>query len=214
MNYIFNYLSRHFSEVPPLTFYREIFPAGELQKKGEREEGKYSAIAIQFVSPSKRKRFTVTDDLNALEGLLRTDDFVIMAPVSYAGKERKNGNARFLYALAFDLDGIGEIGNLKDLFHQFDSGHLPRPTYVVQSGNDGLHLYYQLVEPVPCFDNIKKQLSRLKRSLTERIWNDFVTTLSNAVQYQSVFQGWYYVKKKYNLNAQIFPLTSDRYGLI
>lgn len=27
-------------------------------------------------------------------------------------------------------------------------------------------------------------------------------------------RNWYYVKKKYNLNAQIFPLTSDRYGLI
>lgn len=66
MNYIFNYLSKNFSEVSPMDFYREIFPAGELQKKGEKEEGKYSAIAIQFVSESKRKRFTVTDDLKAL----------------------------------------------------------------------------------------------------------------------------------------------------
>jgi len=33
MSYIFNYLSHRFPEVPPITFYREIFPAGELQKK-------------------------------------------------------------------------------------------------------------------------------------------------------------------------------------
>ena len=31
---------------------------------------------------------------------------------------------------------------------------------------------------------------------------------------REVRRNWYYVKKKYNLNAQIFPLTSDRYGLI
>lgn len=196
MDYIFNYLSQRFSEISPLEFYREIFPEGELQRKGEMEEGKYNAIAIQFVSEEKRKRFTITDDLALINELIEGDYFTIIAPVSYAGKERVNANARFLYALAFDLDGIGEEGNLNDLFHQFQSGHLPRPTFVVQSGNDGLHLYYQFIEPVPCFNNIKKQISRMKRSLTDRIWNEFVTTLSNAVQFQSAFQGFRMVGSK------------------
>ena len=60
---------------------------------------------------------------------------------------------------------------------------------MVFSGN-GLHLYYQFIRPLPMFKNIVTQLARVKHELTRIIWNGFVTTLEDNVQYQSLFQGF------------------------
>ena len=49
---------------------------------------------------------TITDDLDVIGDMAGTDDFCLMSPISYAGKSRKSSNARFMYALAIDLDGI------------------------------------------------------------------------------------------------------------
>ena len=43
-----------------------------------------------------------------------------MSPISYAGKQRKSGNARFIYAIAIDLDGINSEKNLEVLFKQIE----------------------------------------------------------------------------------------------
>ena len=57
--------------------------------------------------------------------------------------------ARFLYALAFDLDGVG-MPQLRDVLHQMNKDILPKASFVVNSGT-GLHLYYILSEPVPMY---------------------------------------------------------------
>ena len=45
-NLLEEYLDAHFEQVLPKEFYRDIFPAGELETKGEQVHGKYNAIAL------------------------------------------------------------------------------------------------------------------------------------------------------------------------
>lgn len=189
------YLEQHFNEVEPLCFYRSIFPKGELGVKGKKEKGVYNAIAVELL-PKKEdnqreniKRYTITDDLDNLKSLIHSDNFSIISPITYAGKSRESINARFIYAIAIDLDGITTTQQITDLFYQMENNKNPLPTYTVFSGS-GLHLYYQFEEPVPCFKNIVVQLSKLKKELTKGIWNRYTTSLYNTPQIESLFQGF------------------------
>lgn len=196
-----DFLSARFDEVEPFDFYRDLFPAGELERQGEFVTGKYCGIAIEIVSNKKAKRYSLTDELSLIDKLRKSKNFCVISPVSYAGKSQKQENARFMYAIVFDVDGIRFDGadpvGLRSILHQIEDGtslenggsFLPRPTYIVSSGT-GLHLYYLLERPIPLFRNVIKQLAAYRRALTKRIWNMYVTTLSENVQYESVTQGF------------------------
>lgn len=191
--FILKYLNTFYEEVQPLDFYRAIFPAGELEEKGKLQQGKYNAIAVELLPKNKEKsnakRHIITDDLKLLEQLQESDNFIIISPISYAGKSRQATNARFIYAIAIDLDGITEEHHIIDFFHQIEIEYIPKPTYIVFSGT-GLHLYYHLEKPLPCFKNITKQLTELKKALTKKIWNKYITSLSDKPQIESLFQGF------------------------
>lgn len=188
MDFKEDYLSKHFEEITPKEFYRNIFPEGELQEQGVYGDKKYNAIAVELAD--KIKRYTLTDDLEVLDQLLQSENFIIISPISYVGKSRSSDNARMMYALAIDLDGVNKEINMIDLFHQIEKvEHLPKPTYTVISGS-GLHLYYVFEKPIPLFKNIVEQLTRLKNDLTRKIWNGWVTDLNEKVQYQSIYQGF------------------------
>lgn len=196
MNVREEYLSTFCDELEPIEFYRELFPQGELQSEGEDGNWKPNAIAVELLQKGKGKpvrRYTVKDDLSKIEELLTHENFIIMSPIAYVGKSREAKNARYIYALAIDLDGVEERRNIHDLFYQMDgngpSNYLPKPSYIVSSGN-GLHIYYAFKEPIPCFKNIVEQLSRMKHELTRKLWNGFVCKYEDNVQYQSVFQGF------------------------
>ncbi|PVE14361.1 hypothetical protein DDA98_14670 [Clostridium perfringens] len=201
MNLLTEYLLHHYYEVRPIDFYRDIFPSGELQEKGIYEKGKYNAIAVEVTKEKKENgkdkvlRHTITDDLNKINEIISRDNFCLMSPISYIGKERNSDNARILYALAIDLDGvIIKEGNdpfgLRTLIHQIENiNRIPMPTYIVSSGT-GLHLYYVFEKPIMLFKNVVKQLQKYKRELTRIIWQDYITKLSDNVQYESLFQGF------------------------
>ncbi len=74
-------------------------------------------------------------------------EFAIMSPVGYSGRNRTAKNARWLYGIAVDLDGV-EMEQLRDVFHQMKHDFIPQCTYCVNSGH-GLHLYYLFEKPVP-----------------------------------------------------------------
>lgn len=191
-NFILKYLHQHFDEITPQAFYRNLFPAGELETKGKQETGKYNAIAVELLSAEDKtqaKRYIINDDLKQIDSLLKSDNFIIISPISYAGKSRISSNARFIFALAFDMDGITTQAQLTDLFYQFENEILPTPTYTIFSGS-GLHLYYHFEKPIPCFENIVKQLAKLKKALTTKIWNKYTTDLYTSIQYESLFQGF------------------------
>ena len=139
----------------------------------------------------------MTDDLEKLDEVVSRDNFCIMSPISYIGKSRQAKNARYLYAMAIDLDGITSKKRFNFLMQQIENGDqmmgfvwgLPRPTYVVSSGT-GLHLYYVFQEPIPLFQNIVDELEKLKRRLTWQAWTQGASELHDNVQYESLFQGF------------------------
>lgn len=189
------YLEQYFDELTPKEFYRALFPAGELATHEEKQKkGKYNAIAVELLpqadkNKSNVKRYILTDELDYLEELEKKDNFIIISPISYAGRSRKAENARYIYAMAIDLDGMTREQNIIDLFFQMDNDIIPRPTYTIASGS-GLHLYYCFEQPIPAFKNITKQLQALKQDLTKQIWNKYITELYEKPQLQSLFQGF------------------------
>lgn len=191
-------LNALFDEISYMDFYRDVFPVGSFEAQGVYEDRKYNGIAVSIQRGGRHtKRFTVTDDLDVIGEMALTDDFCLMSPISYAGKSRKSENARFMYALAIDLDGVETLEQWNFFMKQVDYGHemlsfvwgLPRPTYLVSSGT-GLHIYYVFEKPIPLFRNIVEQLEVLKKRLTWQAWTQGASSLHDQVQYESLFQGF------------------------
>lgn len=200
---LFKKLEERFEEINYKDFYRDIFPVGSFQKedtngKGIDQNGIYNGIAIAINQKTKKiKRYTITDDLKKLDDLVESNDFCLMSPISYIGKSRKSDNARYLYALAIDLDGVDTKKNWDFLMEQIENGHnmlsfvwgLPKPTYIVSSGT-GLHLYYVFNEPIPLFKNIVDELVKLRTRITWQAWTQGSSSLHDSVQYESLYQGF------------------------
>lgn len=207
MSVVSDELSRFFEEVPPLEFYREIFPDGELdawaEDATEQTPGKYTAIAVEITKEKKRdgrplvKRYSITDELDGVDFLTYSTNFCVMAPISYAGKSRESANARVMYALCIELDNLIIDKNenqrgLHVLIEQWSEriDWIPRPTFLVASGT-GVHLYYVFEQGVPLFKNVVDSLKLYKRQLTEKIWNRKTTTdTGDKIQHESIFQAF------------------------
>lgn len=189
------YLAESFDELSPREFYRDLFPKGQLDREGEFTRGKYAAIAIRiFEDKGKVHRYTVCDDLGIIDELARCSEFCVMAPVSYAGKSQRQANARNLYAVVFDLDGLlltsdGRSKSLLNIFNHVDLGLIPKPSHIVFSGT-GLHLYYMFDEPLPLFPNVMKSLSAYRSYMVPKLWNRYISSLSDNPQFESVTQGF------------------------
>ena len=200
-NILTKYLYTYYDELEPKEFYRKLFREGELQKKGVYDKGKYNGIIVEVTKDklpdgrNKILRHTVTDDLDKIDEVVERDNFCLMSPISYIGKTRNSDNARALYALTIDLDGViikngDDPTGLKTLFHQIENlDRIPMPTYIVSSGT-GLHLYYVFEKPIMLFPNVVKQLQIYKRELTRIVWQGYITKLEDNVQYESLFQGF------------------------
>lgn len=195
-----NELSAIYKEVAPKYFYRQIFQH-HLDKKGAFTKGKYVGIACEITKEKKGKktvvkRHTITDDLDTIDDLLKSENFIIISPISYIGKSRKTENATRMYAFAIEVDDLrvsddGRPVGLNDLLHHFDIELLPTPNYIICSGN-GVHLYYVFEQPLILFDNVKKSLDAFKKALTPYFWNQYVTKdykIEN-IQFESPFQGF------------------------
>lgn len=195
-----NELSAIYKEVAPKYFYRQIFQH-HLDKKGAFTKGKYVGIACEITKEKKGKktvvkRHTITDDLDTIDDLLKSENFIIVSPISYIGKSRKTENATRMYAFAIEIDDLrvsddGRPVGLNDLLHHFDIELLPTPNYIICSGN-GVHLYYVFEQPLILFDNVKKSLDAFKKALTPYFWNQYVTKdykIEN-IQFESPFQGF------------------------
>ena len=211
MDILTDYLYTYYDEVAPEDFYRSLFPIGSFQTKISSEEDyggsnfrKYNGIIVEITDKVKAGskenakpvvlRHTLTDDLEKISEVCSRDNFCLMSPISYVGKTRDSSNARELYALAFDLDGIlmSDDGKrpkgLENLIYQFDVS-VPQPTYIVSSGT-GLHLYYVFETPVLCFESVMDQMEVLKKELTRILWHDSISSLNDAIQYEPVCQGF------------------------
>jgi len=204
MNALTKYLSTYYDEIEPKDFYREIFPKGELDTKDSMTKGKYTGVIVEITKEKKHdgkpkvKRHTLTDDLDKIDEVLATDNFCLMSPISYSGKKRVAENARFLYAMTFDLDHLihtkdGKPQGLIDLIngHIKRAERLPNPTFIVSSGT-GLHLYYVFEKPIPLFNNIARQLQVYKHEMTELMWNEGIVNINSHldIQQEGIYQGF------------------------
>lgn len=202
-----------FEEVEPLEFYRELFPEGTFEEKGIFS-GKPNGILVQVKERGEHK--VITDDLEGIRESLGQEN-VIMSPISYFGKRRLTKNASLLHAVAFDLDGQG-MKELINVIHQMKTidplwdgrTFLPKATYVVLSGH-GLHLYYFLEEPLPMKAYIRREVDKIKKGLTLRIWNDYCTKLWDNIQFQPITQGFRIVGSASKMGAK-YPVRAFRLG--
>ena len=223
---LFLYYTKFLEPVTAFEFYREIFPEGSFQKKGfysdgigngialviprEKKSGdspSVTGIALKIEDAGKAKRYTITDELDALSELEQAE-FVIMSPISYFGNRRCGKNARYLYALVFDLDGVG-MPQLRDTLHHMNKDILPKATFVVNSGT-GLHLYYLLKEPVAMYPKNQMALKELKYAVTRQIWNRYTSYIKEP-QMQGIMQGFRVIGSGTKLGMD-YPVTAYRFG--
>ena len=216
------HLQQYLEPVEPYEFYREIFPEGSFERSGHFEDAKGNAIALtvpqkqviqkngvalEIKGDGKAEHHLITDDLKELDKI-RDTDFTIMSPISYFGWQRRGKNARYLYAMVFDLDGVG-MPQLRDTLHQMNKDIIPKATFVVNSGT-GLHLYYVLTEPIPMYPQNQKILKELKYALTRQIWNRFTSSIKEP-QMQGILQGFRVVGTSSKLGKD-YPVVAYRYG--
>ncbi len=182
------YLIERFPEVSPIDFYRDIFPIGSFEKKGIVENKKSNGILTEINFKNSNSSI-IFDDLEEIKLNLKRK-FIITSCISYAGRRRTSSNARWLYGITIDLDGVN-LTTLNDLFYQIKNGFHLMPTYVCNSGH-GLHIYYIFKEPIALYKHTHEKLRLFKYEIISNIWNRFTSTLTerNEVQYQGIFQGF------------------------
>lgn len=178
------FLEQYAEPLTPKEFYRVIFSEGSFERKGHPEDNRPNGLIVARINDDKHKTFAVYDALEEIDRI-KGADFAVMAPVSYIGRTRKAVNARYLHALAFDIDDVS-IEHMATMFHQFDIGLLPKPTLLVNSGH-GVHLYYVFEEPIALYEPVQKTLKEIKFALTNVLWTRH-TSADKKVQYQGIFQ--------------------------
>lgn len=201
------YLKTYCEEVTPREFYRDLWPEGTFERVGCPEDHKPNGLALRIEGKGRGRHMIITDGLEQLDQLL-SYEFVITAPVGYFGHRRTGENARELYALTFDLDGV-EMQQLRDVLHQMSNDILPRATYIVNSGH-GLHLYYFLDRPPAMLPHIQACMKELKYALTRQIWNRYTSTRKD-VEVQGVLQGFRMVGSQSKLGSE-YPVKAFRFG--
>ena len=158
-----------------------------------------------------RHRIILKEDDESLR-FLSGRKFAIMSPITYVGRNNTQQNARYLYALAFDLDGVSMRCHNK-MFDLVEKGIMPMPNLIVNSGH-GYHLYYLLEDPVALYPVIVPLLNRVKHGLTNILWNMGTSELEDR-QYQSILQSCRLpgTLTKFGKPIRAFVSRADRYTL-
>lgn len=193
-------------------FFRLVFERKgqlRLQEHGKEHfnDGHYNAI-IKKISKGGREThmwWIVTDTMEGIHQYERVK-FAIVAPVTYIGKTRslfarkedKNGkeivdhsglgNARYLFAIAIDLDNVPPQA-MRNLHDEINDGRYPDPSFIVTSGS-GLHLYYCFERPIKITRQNMDLLNRLKHTLTRCIWIYRLTSNQKKVEIHDINQGY------------------------
>ena len=197
------------SQLTPKEFYRVIFRSGELDTRGSYTKGKYVGLAVGIDSEKLTQKgkpriykYVVTDDLDAIDEMSKSNHFCLMSPISYAGHKRSADAARYVYAIVIDLDHIQVHEGIATGCDALWSGQIlcryglkrqriPLPTMIVASGT-GLHLYYVFERPLPLYAHIVEQLQNMKHELTELIWEGTIVDIKDHrdIQQEGIFQGF------------------------
>lgn len=209
------FLSGYGVEVSPFDFYRDLFPVGSLEKKGEKDIGKGNIVATSIRKDGGRSRnWVIYDGLDELKHLIDVP-FGLIYPMTHWGRTHKEQTGHELFAFVIDIDFV-TLQLLQNLCHQFDCQVQHKPTYLVSSGR-GIHLYFFLEKPIPLYKNLREMLSTLKKDLIRRFWNDTTSLTPEKPDIASIYQGfrsvgsWSKLGREYPVRA--FKLTEKRFSL-
>lgn len=116
-----------YTEVTPQEFYRDMFPEGSLQVRGDMENDRGNAMVdiITYYPNEKRfsRKYVMTEDLEALRYMKPQGNtkelsrMCLCSPVSYYGVHKNNNMAHELYAVVLDLDYVG-VQQLKNVMNR------------------------------------------------------------------------------------------------
>ena len=151
---------------------------------------RYNPIIFSKEGEKNIHRILLKDDFK-MHQWLQGRQFAIMPPATFIGRNNWNRNARYLYAIAIDLDGVTPE-KLEGFFWMMSKPeYYPTPNILVNSGH-GLHVYFLLEEPVPLYNvDAWKALSKLKHNLTAVVWRSDSSTIPKAqMQFQPILQGF------------------------
>lgn len=123
-----SFLSANFKQISATEFYRDLFPVGSFERPN-MAEGKPNGIVWCDLNGHVRTSLFY-DDLERLWEKSAAAFYSWLAPVGFFGKKPTSKNASLLFAMAFDLDGVGKK-QISALFSQIKIKVLPQPTYVV-----------------------------------------------------------------------------------
>lgn len=222
------------------TFYSELFndafePMGDYAIRdngGEPTSYKSTGVGNPMVicPLEKNKRLThiITEEhRHDFFEDYRMSKCALIAPVVFYGKTALAKNARYIYAIAIDLDYVGE-NELRSLLNQMTVAInpntllpvLPSPTFIVNSGT-GLHLYYFFNSPLPAYPKTRTAIKNLKSALIRLIWNGYTSqakpdptnsdpSKKDPRQYQGAVQGYRVIGSLTKLGKG-FHVTAFRY---
>lgn len=134
------------------------------------------------------KHRVVLKNDSGLQPFLNAREFALLSPITYVGRNNSYENARYLYAFAFDLDGVTTNRHVEVLFGLMMTGEIPAANLITSSGH-GLHLWYLLDKPVAMYKPNRELLNKMKHGLTNVLWNP-ITSDDKQKQYQGVIQGF------------------------
>lgn len=222
---------RGYKGICAIDFYSDIF-GDDLEEErlpDDYKRGEYAGIAIEKVKKTDDKgnlvldnknrpryigrRYTITKGNMKLYNLIdSSDNFCMIAPISYAGRVRKNDNARYMYALCIEVDHIKPKTGLQELIYSWvrDFLAVPEPTYIVCSGA-GLHLYFVFERPIPLWRNVFEQLTEVKKYFTPILWSQYISLASDAIQYESINQPFRCVGTRTKAGSYALALTMHHY---
>lgn len=203
-------------EVTALEVYSDIFRLGEglIQKEGQ-ESRDYKANPLAYWKNRDEKeghyRILFEDTFSETLKELQQADFCIVNGISYFGRKNLQAHASKMYAMIFDLDGVGDRELNNFLSGAIKAKAYPVPNYIALSGH-GIHLYYVFENPVPLFPNLKVQLKELKYALSDKMWNPFTST-EETVQHQGINQGFRVLGGKTKIkgiSVRVFKVREER----
>ena len=182
-------------EVTPIEVYTDIFKLGEgYIQKYNQESGNKVANPLGYYKSDTSKtghyRVFFEDTFRETLEEMQRADFSIVNGITYFGRRNTQNHASKMFCLIFDMDGVTD-STLNAFFsgaHVKEYKVYPIPNYVCLSGH-GVHLYYLFEEPISLYPNIKIQLKNFKYALTDKIWNQYTSTLETK-QYQGINQGF------------------------
>lgn len=141
-------------QVKAWTLYEDIF--GDIDQE----------IPVVIIDEDEEKRIRQMSIADAVEfGSMRND--VLIGGCTYFNNWISKKSAKDIYTFIIDYDNAYSGTLLQALQNDWKGANgdqFAKPTYIVNSGT-GLHLYFVLSEPIPCYHSMTQQIDKLYRSL-------------------------------------------------